>query len=226
MGLVINLRGTSGAGKTWLVREVMAAYRRGGSEPHAITRDGRSRPIGWRLEHPSGGRALCVVGDYQGARGGTDTIPLKDGGLDEAFRLANSETSAGRDVLLEGYQLSWERDRTVELAAHQRSRGQAVHVLCLDVPLSRCVQNVVRRRRAGRGARPAIERTARVGQEALVRAAALLSLAGLCCEWLEPAAALDRSLALLGVGQAFAEPVTRPWLVESESGERLAAPWC
>jgi hypothetical protein len=205
----------------------MAAYRRAGSEPSPIIRRGRSRPIGWRLAHPSGGRALCVVGDYQGATGGTDTIPLKDGGLDEVFRLANAEASAGRDVLLEGYQLSGEHDRTIELAARQHSRGQALHVLCLDVPLSRCVQNVVRRRRAGHGARPAIERTARAGQEALVHAFLVLTEARLCCEWLEPAAALDRTLALLGLRQAFAEATTRPWSVESGSPKRLTltCPW-
>src|SRR3954452_12442271 len=91
LGLVINPRGTSGAGKTWLVREVMAAYQRGGCEPTPVMRRGRSRPIGWRLRHPLGGRTLCVIGDYGGAKGGTDTIPLIDGGLDEAFRLTSSE---------------------------------------------------------------------------------------------------------------------------------------
>jgi hypothetical protein len=221
LGLVINPRGTSGAGKTWLVREVMAAYRRGGSEPSAIMRQGRSRPIGWRLSHPTGGRTLCVVGDYQGARGGTDTIPLTDGGLDEAFRIAASEARAGHHVLLEGYQLSGEHDRTVELAHMQRSRGQALHVLCLDVPLSRCVENLVRRRRAGHAARPAIERTAQAGQDALAHACFLLSQARVRAEWLDPAAALRRTLALLGLTQAIAKTPTPPWSVEGRSAERL-----
>ena len=51
MGLVINPRGTSGAGKTWLVREVMAAYRRSGAAV-PLHSEGRSRPIGWQLGHP------------------------------------------------------------------------------------------------------------------------------------------------------------------------------
>src|SRR3954451_22242261 len=116
LGLIINPRGTSGAGKTWLVREVMAAYRPAGSGPTPVMRQGRSRPIAWRLRHPLGGRTLCVIGDYQGPQGGTDTIPLSDGGLDEAFRVACSEAAEGHDVLLEGYQLSGEHDRTVALA--------------------------------------------------------------------------------------------------------------
>src|SRR4051812_11105366 len=102
----------------------MAAYRRGGSEPRAIMRQGRRRPIGWRLTHPDGGRPLCVAGDYQGTTGGTDTIPLVDGGLDGAFALAGAEASAGHDVLLEGYDLSGEYDRTLALAEAQRFRGE------------------------------------------------------------------------------------------------------
>src|SRR5205807_1526064 len=117
-----------------------------------------------------GGRTVCVIGDYRGTKGGTDTIPLVDGGLDEAFRLATSEAEEGRDVLLEGYQLSGEHVQTLALAEAQRSRGRTLHVFCLDVPLSRCVQNVVRRRRAGQAARSAIERTAEAGDVALRRA--------------------------------------------------------
>lgn len=221
LGLVINPRGTSGAGKTWLVREVMAVYRQIGPEPTAIRRQGRSRPIAWRLTHPLGGRTLCVIGDYRGVRGGTDTIPLTDGGLDEAFRLANSEAVAGRDVLLEGYQLSFEHDQTVALAQAQRSRGSALHVLCLDVPLSRCVQNVVRRRRAGLAARPAIERTAKAGQTAVQQACVVLNRSGVSCEWLDPAAALRQLLALLGLKPALVSADPPRSLAERQSAERL-----
>lgn len=177
----------------------MAAYKRAGGEPIPVIRRGRSRPIGWRLRHPLGGRTLCVIGDYRGTKGGTDTIPLVDGGLDEAFRLAASEAEEGRDVLLEGYQLSGEHVRTLALADTQRSRGRALHVFCLDVPLSRCVQNVVRRRRAGQAARSAIERTAEAGDVALRRACAVLGQYDVACEWLEPFVALYRVSILLGV---------------------------
>jgi hypothetical protein len=221
LGLVINPRGTSGAGKTWLVREVMAAYRQTGLEPTPIMRQGRSRAIGWRLRHPLGGRTLCVVGDYRGVKGGTDTIPLTDGGLDEAFRLAHSEAAAGWDVLLEGYQLSFEHDQTVALAEAQRSRGSALHVLCLEVPLSRCVQNVVRRRRAGRAARPAIERTAKAGQTALEQAWVALVQSEVSCEWLDPAAALRRVSTLLGLKPALVSADPPLSLAERHSAERL-----
>ena len=220
LGLVINPRGTSGAGKTWLVREVMAVYRQTGLEPTAVMRQGRSRPIAWRLRHPLGGRTLCVAGDYLGVKGGTDTIPQTDGGLEEAFRLAHSEAAAGRDVLLEGYQLSFEHDQTVALAEAQRARGSALHVLCLEVPLSRCVQHVVRRRRAGVAARPAIERTAKTGQAALEQAWVALSQSGVSCEWLDPAAALRRVSTLLGLKPAPVSADPTPSLAERQSAAR------
>ena len=163
MGWIINPRGTSGAGKTWLVREVMAAYCRGGAAAEPLRRAGRSRPMGVRLACSGDRRPLAVIGHYGTTRGGTDTIPEADGGLDEAVRLAGSLACDGHDVLLEGLQLSGDVERTAALARAQRMRGSTLHVLCLDAPVDSCVRNVVARRRAGRAARAAIERTARAG---------------------------------------------------------------
>ena len=109
-GLVVNLRGTSGAGKTDLARRLMMLYggTQVGAAGTALTRHGRTRPIVWVLPHPGGGRPLAVLGDYDGgaARGGCDTIPLRDGGMAEAFRLADDLARDGHDVLLEGLALS------------------------------------------------------------------------------------------------------------------------
>jgi hypothetical protein len=172
-GLVVNLRGTSGAGKTALVRRLMEEY---GAAPDCgpatpLMRCGRTRPIVWALPHPAGGRPLAVLGDYYGGatRGGCDTIPLRDGGMAEAFRLADELARAGHDVLLEGLALSADVRGTAALAAEHR-----VLVLCLATPLEECVRNVVRRRRAGTAALPAIRRTAEAGQLGLEAAVAAL----------------------------------------------------
>jgi hypothetical protein len=56
MGVIINPRGTSGSGKTELVRRLLSDYgwKRGGDvEP--IHRKGRERPIAYLLQHPLGG---------------------------------------------------------------------------------------------------------------------------------------------------------------------------
>jgi hypothetical protein len=205
MGLIINPRGASGAGKSWLVREAMAAYRRYGADAVPLCREGRSRPMGWRLDHRGGGRPLAVIGHYEATRGGTDTIPLTDGGLDEAFRLANALAGDGHDVLLEGLQLSGEVERTAMLARAQRARGSRLHVLCLDTPLSRCVRNVVARRRAGQAARPGIERTVQAGHAALVAACEALRHSDAEIEVLEAVGAVRRTLALLDLNTAQGE---------------------
>ncbi len=207
MGLVINPRGTGGAGKTWLVREVMAASRRAGAAAIPLHREGRHRPIGWRFVHPCGGRPLGIIGHYDATRGGTDTIPLTDGGLDEAFRLADVLAQDGHDVLMEGYQLSGEVERTAALARAQRAREDKLHVLWLDVPLERCVRNLMARRRAGRGTVPSIERTVQAGHAALTAACQALPQEGVDVERLDTAAALRRTLALLGLDLA---PLERP----------------
>ena len=161
--------------------------------------------MGWRLDHPWGGRPLAVIGHYEVTRGGTDTIPLTDGGLDEVFRLANALAAGGHDVLLEGLQLSGEVERTAVLARAQRVRGSRLYVLCLDTPLSRCVRNVVARRRAGQASRPGIERTVQAGHAALVAACELLRGSDAEIEVLDAAAALRRTLALLGINTAQGE---------------------
>jgi hypothetical protein len=76
----------------------------GRAEP--IRRAGRERHIGYRLPHPVNGRPLAVLGHYEATSGGCDTIRALDGGLGEAFRLADAWASAGHDVLLEGSALS------------------------------------------------------------------------------------------------------------------------
>lgn len=211
MGLVINPRGTSGAGKTWLVREVMRAYCHDGAKAVSLRRDGRSRPMGCQLFHLGGGRPLAIVGHYEATRGGTDTISEADGGLGEALRLTDALAAGGNDVLLEGLQLSGDVEGTAALARAQRARGSALHVLCLDVPLERCVRNVVARRRAGRDALPAIEHTARAGHAALMAACEALRHMEADVEWLDVPAAIRRTLALLRLDPARQdEPTGRP----------------
>lgn len=202
MGLVINPRGTSGAGKTWLVREVMRAYCHDGATSVPLLRDKRSRHMGCQLFRPDGSRPLAIVGHYEATRGGTDTIPKADGGLGEALRLADALAAGGNHVLLEGLQLSGDVEGIAALTAAQQARGSALHVLCLDVPLELCVRNVVARRRAGWAARPGIERTARAGHAAVASACTALQHRGAQVEWMDADAALCRTLSLLGLDPA------------------------
>ena len=70
---VINLRGTSSAGKRTLARSIMAAYSR--QEP--VYRPGRRRPVAVACR--SDGRCpLAVLGHYDTACGGCDTSARLD----------------------------------------------------------------------------------------------------------------------------------------------------
>jgi hypothetical protein len=141
MGIIVNPRGIGGAGKTTLVRRIMAEYDATAPIRHA----GRVRPIGYRLRHPAGGRPLAVLGAYEANCGGCDTIPVRDGGMEEALRLAAAWAGEGHDVLLEGLMLSCEHRRMAALAA-----AYPVHVLHLAIPAEDCARALVARRRARR----------------------------------------------------------------------------
>jgi hypothetical protein len=152
MAIIINPRGTSGSGKTDLVRRILAQY---GWQPGAgsqgkvglelIYREGRSRPLGYRLEHPLAGRPLAVIGHYEVTSGGCDTIRVSDGGLEEIVTRAADYAVAGHDVLIEGQRLSREYERSAELA-----RAHDLHILRLTTPVEQCARNLVARRRARR----------------------------------------------------------------------------
>ena len=86
MGVIVNPRGTSGSGKTELVRRIAAEYGWYDGVANPVRREGRERPIAYCLPHPLGFRPLLLLGNYEVASGGCDTIRLAEGGLDEAFR--------------------------------------------------------------------------------------------------------------------------------------------
>jgi hypothetical protein len=158
--VIVNPRGTSGSGKTELVRRIAADYGWGESgRVELVHREGRVRPIAYRLRHPLGGRPLAVLGHYEATSGGCDTIRAADGGMDEAFRLAGGYAADGHDVLLEGLLLSGEHVRSAALA-----REHGLHVLRLSTPLDRCIRNVIARQRAGRRGRASAARTATTQQ--------------------------------------------------------------
>ena len=194
MGVIINPRGTSGSGKTEFVRRLLSDYGwKKGGDVEPIRRKGRERPIAYRLRHPRGGRPLTVLGHYEATSGGCDTIRAVDGGLDEAFRLADDCASSGHNVLLEGLVLSGEHVRSTALAKAHR-----LHVLHLGTSLDRCIRNVVARQRAGRRNRASVVRTATLQQASVEEACELLRRHA-TVEVLDFDGALLRARELLGL---------------------------
>ena len=192
MGVIINPRGTSGSGKTELVRRILAQYgwRWSAESGSAVSlepvyREGRRRPLGYRLRHPLRGRPLAVVGHYEVTSGGCDTIRAADGGLEEVMRWAADHAARDHDVLMEGRRLSSEYERSAELA-----RSHRLHILRLATPLEQCARNLVWRRRVRKDTWPLLARTVAAEHDLVAEA----------CERLEPYAAVE----VLGFDDALA----------------------
>ena len=134
--MIINIRGTSGSGKSTLVRRVMEQY----SFKTAFKIDGRKQPIGYLLSKKGSDQRLAIIGHYETACGGCDTISLRS----ESFRLIREANAAGYNVLFEGLLLSEEVNYTAAL--HQD--GMELVVVGLDkVPTELCLSSINQRRR-------------------------------------------------------------------------------
>jgi hypothetical protein len=207
MGVIINPRGTSGAGKTEFARRIAAMYGwpdRGRMRP--VYREGRRRPVCYLFEHSLGGRPLAVLGHYEVRSGGCDTL----GAVHETFELAGRHAAGGCDVLFEGLLVSRDHHHSAIVANVHR-----LHVLRLTTPLDQCIRQVIMRRRARRDARPLISK--RTSDEHDRIADACSRLCGCASvEALDFTAALLRARELLGLSQPrgssagrwFHEPLT------------------
>lgn len=142
--MIINIRGTSGSGKSTAVRSLMALF----PEKTNIKIEGRKQPIGYVLRHPDREKSLYVLGHYETACGGCDTI----NGMDAIYNYVREGAAQG-DVLFEGLLISAEINRTVQL--HKDFPGQLL-VLALDTPLDKCVASINERRWAKNPDKPPV----------------------------------------------------------------------
>lgn len=133
--MIINIRGTSGSGKTTLVRKILELY---GSKT-AYKQEGRKQPIGYVYRRNGEGRSLAVIGHYETACGGCDTISK----MEQIFELVRQSHAAGHDVLFEGLLISADVNRTAAL----HTDGLPLLVVALDVPLQTCLDSINIRRR-------------------------------------------------------------------------------
>jgi len=176
MNHVVNLRGTSGSGKTFIVKHVMSCYE--DKLPHYIV--GRKQPIGYTLRNQkvdSGTCMLClpnddgvsknpycpvcrgtgsrqfpplfVAGHYEGACGGCDNLSQ---GLDYIYELIHQALEREEDVIFEGLIVASDWRRCVELR-----RKSLLLIIGLDTSLEECNRSVDARR---------AERAERRGKEA------------------------------------------------------------
>lgn len=134
--MIINLRGTSGSGKSTAVRYVMA----GGSVSEVRADPVDKHPIGYAVSGAVDG-VVSVVGKYTTACGGCDTIKTQDEICGRVRRFATDG-----HVLFEGLLIS-------HLFSRYAALSDELGGICfgfLDTPLEVCLERV-RARRAARG---------------------------------------------------------------------------
>lgn len=136
MNLIINVRGTSGSGKSTIVFELMKRY-----PVKELDLDAKGRPGNYEIKLPRG-QKLYVIGRYSTQCGGCDGI----GSNVEVMRRAEHYAKKGH-VLFEGLLLS---STYGALGAWSERYKDNFVFAFLDTPLKTCLRRVnARRRRRG-----------------------------------------------------------------------------
>ena len=145
-GMIINIRGTSGAGKTHVVRRLMRSPGADGviRAPEAVRgphpeRSGREILLGYRHA------GVFFVGSYEATCGGCDKFSWK-GAADWVQELVRARAVGGDHVVFEGLSVShWKAERFLQLGS-----VAPLKVVLLDTTLEDCLA-AVRGRREARG---------------------------------------------------------------------------
>ena len=134
---IVIVRGTSGSGKSTLVREIMAGYQH--KVPQFVEK--RKQPLSYTLT-AEGKKPLFVIGHYEAACGGVDTIKT----LDQTFEMIRSAHAEGKHVICEGMLLASDVKRQIALSEETKD----VILISLTTPIEQCCDNI-RKRRAAKG---------------------------------------------------------------------------
>jgi hypothetical protein len=142
--IALNIRGTSGAGKSHLARRLLAHYP--ANVPSFA--EGRRTPIS-ALYTGAKGPPLFALGHYTAEQGGgADTVDRVNG----FTWLEKAAKTKSVNLLWEGVIFSDEVPHTVEL-----SRLIDVHVILLNTPLEQCLADIRARREARGNTKPLSE---------------------------------------------------------------------
>ncbi len=138
--MIINLRGTSGSGKTYLARRIIELYPQ--KTAFRLKGEKRKNPLAYILDGNSKLQPLVVLGHYESICGGCDTISS----YDQIFNLIKQFDKSKMNVFYEGLLISGDVKRISEL----HELGMDVQVIALDTCIDECITSV-NERRAARG---------------------------------------------------------------------------
>jgi len=191
--MIVNLRGTSGSGKSTVVRRIMGLL--GERERNFI--DGRKQPISYTFQN--GTRTLTVLGHYETPCGGTDTITKTD----DVYALIEEAVAKGHDVIYEGIMVSDDTRRCIEL----HRKGYPILVIGLNTPIPICIAGVQARRDARNDLRPLNTKNTEDRARRHRSAISKLKDAGLDARSLDREAAFTAVADALGVAHEAPEAV-------------------
>ena len=192
--MIINIRGTSGSGKSTLMRSVMDHY----ASRVPVHVAGRKRPLYYKLWQGHGcndlsAPDLIVLGHYDTACGGCDTIPTTDMTYDLVLE---AHYMLGAHVLYEGLLISSDAQRTIDLM-HNVGQSQLL-VVELATTLEECLASVNARRAARDAELPPVDpKNTTAKWKGVQSSGAKLRDAGVPYEVLDRDAALARVLEVL-----------------------------
>lgn len=130
--MIIQVRGTSGSGKSWVMRRTMEGL--GNPEVQYVV--GRKRPRSYFYNG-----LVYVLGHYETACGGCDSIGSARAVYEETRKLLDGPDRAWT-ILQEGLLLSEDVKWTSKLA----EEGEDVRCLFLTTPLDQCLAQIQSRR--------------------------------------------------------------------------------
>lgn len=137
--MIVNIRGTSGSGKTTVIKKLMEF---GSYEPilQTVGQYIVPRPAGYRLQLVGLHKLIYVMGQYETPTGGADNI----GNLHSVFRQVKQYHDAGHHVIFEGLLISRSKGRMIDL--HDKVGSENMFLLHLDTPLEQCLRSIQERR--------------------------------------------------------------------------------
>lgn len=133
--MIVQIRGTSGAGKSYIVRDIMARF----SDKEEVFREGRKQPIKYILYN--GIRSLVVPGHYNRPCGGCDTIKTNE----ETFGIVMDAARDDQNVLFEGIMA-----QDAALKWMEPIKEFPHLIVGLTTPIEECLAGI-QQRRDGRG---------------------------------------------------------------------------
>lgn len=165
--MIIQIRGTSGSGKTTAMRAIMKAIAPVGGTLNAVFVKGRRNPLYYHF------KGISVLGSYASTCGGVDTIH----GYDQLQELVKERIESGGHVLMEGLLLSEDAKQTIQM----NTLGAELRVIYLTTPLETCLERIRGRREKKGNDKPLnVENTTRrVG--VIERSRVRLEEAGILC---------------------------------------------